>query len=117
VTIKISNTNAADSLKLLGRAVFLSNKNQFDKLARLLLPLVAEKEDIKRDCKQINKCEMEPVKKKTKQAGRPAKIVKKEIRAAVRFSKTEHFVIRHKAAKAGMKVSAYVRQIAILSAF
>ena len=36
---------------------------------------------------------METVKKKTKQAGRPAKIIKKEIRAAVRFSKTEHFVI------------------------
>jgi hypothetical protein len=56
---------------------------------------------------------MEAVKKKTKQAERPAKIIKKEIRAAVRFSKKEHFVIRHKAAKAGMKVSAYVRQIAI----
>ncbi len=56
---------------------------------------------------------MEPVKKKTKQAGRPAKIIKKEIRAAVRFSKTEHFIIRQKAAKAGMKVSPYVRQIAI----
>ena len=49
---------------------------------------------------------METVKKKTKQAGRPAKIIKKEIRAAVRFSKTEHFVVRQKAAKAGMKVSA-----------
>ena len=60
---------------------------------------------------------METVKKKTKQAGRPAKIIKKEIRLAVRFSKTEHFVIRQKAAKAGMKVSAYVRQIVILSAF
>ncbi len=56
---------------------------------------------------------METVKKKTKQAGRPAKIIKKEIRAAVRFSKTEYFIIRQKAAKAGMKVSAYVRQIAI----
>ena len=56
---------------------------------------------------------MEPVKKKTKQAGRPAKIIKKEIRAAVRFSKTEYFIIRQKAAKAGMKVSAYVRQMAI----
>ena len=56
---------------------------------------------------------METVKKKTKQAGRPAKIIKKEIRAAVRFSKIEHFVIRQKAAKAGMKVSAYVRQTAI----
>ena len=56
---------------------------------------------------------MEPVKKKTKRAGRPAKVIKKEIRAAVRFSKTEHFIIRQKAAKAGMKVSAYIRQISI----
>ncbi len=56
---------------------------------------------------------MESVKKKKKQAGRPAKVIKKEIRAAVRFSKTEYFIIRQKAAKAGMKVSAYVRQIAI----
>src|SRR3954451_15174329 len=56
---------------------------------------------------------METVKKKTRHGGRPAKMIKKEIRAAVRFSKTEYFIIRQKAAKAGMKVSAYVRQIAI----
>ena len=56
---------------------------------------------------------MEPVKRKKREAGRPAKIIKKEIRAAVRFSKTEYFIVRQKAAKAGMKVSAYIRQIAI----
>ena len=48
-----------------------------------------------------------------KPAGRPVKATKKDIRAAVRFSKTEDFIVRQKAAKAGLKVSAYVRQIAI----
>ncbi len=56
---------------------------------------------------------MQLVREKRRQAGRPAKIIKKEIRAAVRFSKAEHFIVRQKAAKAGMKVSAYIRQIAI----
>jgi hypothetical protein len=37
---------------------------------------------------------MEPVKRKKREAGRPAKIIKKEIRAAVRFSKTEYFIVR-----------------------
>jgi hypothetical protein len=53
---------------------------------------------------------MEAVKKK---AGRPEKIIKKEIRACVRFSKTEYFVIREKASKAGLKASEYMRHIAI----
>ncbi len=56
---------------------------------------------------------MEPVREKRKQAGRPAKIIKKEIRTAVRFTKIEYFVIRQKAARAGIKTSAYVRQTAI----
>lgn len=56
---------------------------------------------------------MEAVKKKEKKAGRPEKIIKKEIRACVRFSKTEYFVIREKASKAGQKVSEYMRHIAI----
>lgn len=56
---------------------------------------------------------MEKVRANKKPAGRPAKSTKKEIRAAIRFSKTEHFVIRQKAARAGLKVSAYIRQIAI----
>ena len=42
---------------------------------------------------------MEPVKKKTKQPRRPAKIIKKEIRAAVRGNKTEHFILRQKLQK------------------
>ncbi len=56
---------------------------------------------------------MEQVREKRKQAGRPAKIIKKEIRTAVRFTKIEYFVIRQKAARAGIKISAYVRQTAI----
>jgi hypothetical protein len=48
-----------------------------------------------------------------KPPGRPAKSTKRDIRAAVRFSKTEDFIVRQKAAKAGLKVSAYVRQMAI----
>src|SRR6476620_3920940 len=56
---------------------------------------------------------METVRAKKRPAGRPAKTIKKEIRTAVRWSKTEYFIIRQKAAKAGIKVSAYLRQIAI----
>lgn len=56
---------------------------------------------------------METVREKRKRAGRPAKSVKKDIRTAVRFSKTEFFVIRQKAQKAGIKPSAFIRQTAI----
>src|SRR3954470_6538493 len=49
-----------------------------------------------------------------KRAGRPVKATKKDIRAAVRFSKTEDFIVRQKAAKAGLKVSAYVRQMVLI---
>ncbi len=56
---------------------------------------------------------METVREKRKKAGRPAKIIKREVRTAVRFSKTEYFIIRQKASKAGLKPSAFIRQIAI----
>ena len=56
---------------------------------------------------------METVRAKKKPVGRPAKIIKKEIRTAIRWSKTEYFIVRQKAAKAGIKVSAYIRKIAI----
>ncbi len=59
---------------------------------------------------------MEQVREKRKQAGRPAKTIKKEIRTGVRFTKIEYFVIRQKAARAGIKISAYVRQTAINAA-
>jgi hypothetical protein len=40
--------------------------------------LVAEKEDIKRDCKQLNKCEMEPVKRKENRLEEQPKSIKKK---------------------------------------
>lgn len=46
-------------------------------------------------------------------AGRPLKTFKRDIRAAVRFSITEYFIVQTKAAKANYKVSAYIRQVAI----
>ena len=56
---------------------------------------------------------MEEVRKGKKGAGRPAKAVRKEVRASIRFTKAEYFIVRAKAAKASVKVSAYLREIAI----
>ena len=56
---------------------------------------------------------MEPVRESKKLGGRPAKSIRKDIRTAIRFSKTEYFIVRQKAFKAGLKVSVYIRQIAI----
>ncbi len=55
----------------------------------------------------------EVVAEKHLKAGRPLKTVKRDIRAAVRFSKTEYFIVQTKAGKAGLKVSAYIREVAI----
>lgn len=59
---------------------------------------------------------METVRKTKKKAGRPVKSVKRDIRAAVRFSKSEHFIVKEKASKAGLKISEYIRQTAIYAA-
>ena len=56
---------------------------------------------------------MESVGQKHVKAGRPLKTVKRDIRAAVRFSKTEYFIVQTKADKAGLKISAYIREVAI----
>jgi hypothetical protein len=56
---------------------------------------------------------MESVKTKNKKRGRPAKTIRKDVRACIRFSKMEYFIIRQKASKAGLKASAYLRDIAI----
>ncbi|HEX8277107.1 MAG TPA: plasmid mobilization relaxosome protein MobC, partial [Segetibacter sp.] len=56
---------------------------------------------------------METVREVKKPGGRPAKSIRKDIRTAIRFSKTEYFIVRQKALKAGLKVSVYIRQIAI----
>ncbi len=58
---------------------------------------------------------MENVEKRYSKAGRPLKTVKRDIRAAVRFSRTEYFIVQTKAVKAGFKVSAYIREVAINS--
>ncbi len=58
---------------------------------------------------------METVNKKQKKAGRPKKQIKKEIRACVRFTKIEYFIIKQKAAQAGVNASVYIRQTAIQS--
>jgi hypothetical protein len=56
---------------------------------------------------------MEAVSERKIKRGRPFKVVKKEIRAAVRFSKAEYFIVKEKAAKAGIRPSLYIRQTAI----
>ena len=45
--------------------------------------------------------------------GRPKKPVRKESATGVRFSKAEYFIVRQKALKAGLKVTAYIRQMAV----
>ena len=56
---------------------------------------------------------METVSRTQKKAGRPAKAIKKEIRACVRFTRHEYFIIREKAVQAGVNASVYIRQTAI----
>lgn len=56
---------------------------------------------------------MEIVNKRQKKAGRPVKAIKKEIRACVRFTRHEYFIIREKAGQAGVTASVYIRQTAI----
>ena len=58
---------------------------------------------------------METVNKKENKAGRPVKTIRKEVRACVRFTKYEYFIIKEKAAQAGVKASVYIRQTAIQS--
>jgi hypothetical protein len=45
--------------------------------------------------------------------GRPKMPVKKESATGVRFTKSEYFIVKHKAQKAGLKISAYIRSMAI----
>lgn len=53
---------------------------------------------------------METVGRKQKRPGRPEKAVKKEIRAAVRFTEQEYQSLQEKAKQAGIKVSAFIRE-------
>jgi len=45
--------------------------------------------------------------------GRPKKAVKKEIVRSIRFSKTEYFIAKQNASKSGLKITTYVRQMAL----
>lgn len=56
---------------------------------------------------------METVRKGKKRAGRPAKVIKRQIRKTIRFSANEHFIIKEKAAKAGLKLTEFIRQTSI----
>ena len=56
---------------------------------------------------------METVRTKKKKAGRRKKNIKREVRAAVRFTKPEWFIVKEKAATAGNTVSNYIRRVAI----
>ena len=56
---------------------------------------------------------METVSNKQKRPGRPAKTFKKEIRACIRFTQYEYYIIKEKAVQAGVNASVYIRQTAI----
>ena len=45
--------------------------------------------------------------------GRPKKAVKKEIVRSIRFSKTEYFIVKQHASKSGLKITVYIRQMAL----
>jgi len=56
---------------------------------------------------------MTTVTDRKRKAGRPAKTVKKEVRACVRFTRPEYFILKEKAAQAGVTPSSFLRQLAI----
>jgi hypothetical protein len=45
--------------------------------------------------------------------GRPKKVIKRESATGVRFTKTEYFVIKQKALRAGMHLTNYIREMAL----
>ena len=45
--------------------------------------------------------------------GRPKKPVKRDIVKGIRFTKSEFYVVKQKAAKAGIGISSFIRQMAI----
>jgi predicted molibdopterin-dependent oxidoreductase YjgC len=56
---------------------------------------------------------MTVVSHKKKKAGRPVQDVKKDVRAAVRFSALEYYLVKQKATRSGLTISSYIRQTAI----
>ena len=45
--------------------------------------------------------------------GRPKKVIKRESATGVRFTKAEYFVIKQKALKAVMRITNYIREMAL----
>ena|SRR5579872_2582206 len=58
---------------------------------------------------------METVTARKKKTGRPVKVVKKDIRTCVRFTKSEYLAVKGKATKSGMTAAAFLRQSAFQS--
>jgi hypothetical protein len=56
---------------------------------------------------------MDNVRMKRKKAGRPAKAIRKEVKICIRYSRHEHFIVREKAANAGLRLSAYLRKVSL----
>ncbi len=55
------------------------------------------------------------MKKRTSKSkgGRPTKVIKREAATGVRFTKAEYFIVKQKAKKAEMKITAYIRTMAV----
>jgi hypothetical protein len=49
---------------------------------------------------------MQAVRHKLKATGRPVKAIKKDVRACIRFTRPEYFIVKEKAAKVGMNILA-----------
>lgn len=45
--------------------------------------------------------------------GRPRKAIKRESATGVRFTKSEYFIVKHKASKSGLRVTQYIREMAL----
>lgn len=56
---------------------------------------------------------MEDVMMKKSKGGRPLQPFKKDIKISVRFNRQEYFILKEKAISAGIKPSAYIRQVVI----
>jgi hypothetical protein len=99
---------------VLGRAVFLSVKNPTKR--SFFAPVGRKKiRPFGRRKHRTTVKTMETVTARKKKIGRPVKVVKKDIRTCVRFTKSEYLAIKGKATKAGMTTAAFLRQSAFQS--
>jgi hypothetical protein len=84
--------------------VFLLHKNS----SLLFLPLV------EKELRQMIATEQRHIKQKEKlMAGRPRKAIKREAATGVRFTKAEYFIVKQKAGTSGLKLTEYIRKMAI----